>query len=541
MTTARVRSIASLPSAGALDGTEILPVVKNGASLGARAGDLAALSAGTYSGFVGVPIPRGNRDTSGDTASSPGLAYPLPGVIRDLFQVGPRDPFYALGRQRRWGIQNRVDRGDCLAGLQALLNDGEDIALGCGGFQLSDALVMKRQASTIFGLNRFGFEGGKYGSSLCASFGEPGVPSFNLGALGVVVPTAECEVARVSFQFYQRPNGAGSGPSGSLLFKDIIQYPWAINMRDASRCRLSDIRVERGWDGVKGVATSSEAGGAYIINGLELGCFHNPFWFDAPAKDFYFIDRVSTWVFGIVYRTDLTELAYANPAISILGTQDGGSFGRIVLWKNRLVLNSSSGLSVHGGLIDLDGGGATVEFNGGDWNIDNILSLSDDDRVSAVTINAGQVTIGNLDLKMIVDSPKPMLKVNGGVVQVANPIFKARPWPAGHPLAGQATQQPHALVSGGSLNLKGPRHVGVSNVVRSTPMIDQSGSGRLMVMAGMPEDRGTGSGAYIRTQTDERHVIANNQFVGWDKVETQSIVSGIHTPNGSINAIIKSN
>ena len=496
-------------------GTPLLPDALAARRLGARPTS-AELAAGA-SAQPGRAVPA-VEDVPGIAAFAPNAAgtgsLPRPRIARTIPRDKPLSPFWFIDPQREYDIRNRMDtalgRADCAPDLQNALSSGENIDLGDGRYCVTRTLALTRQGQVLRGNSRFAYRGGRFGASIAVSKGQAGVPDFDFAWPSVVQLTSESEVGDLCVEFYQPPNAAA--------LSDIIQYPPAFDISYGSRCRLFDVRVERGWTGIYGdtIAGGERSGGAWRIRGAELGCFNTPFVLNDLGGDFLFMDEVHCWNFGMTESAGLTGIYMANQPTAFLLNQDGGSYGRIVMWKANLVCNNTSQLPTHIGLLQLDNG-ARLQFAGGRWDVDNVLTQNDDLSIANVWISAGDVQIGNGDFAHNGDSANPMLLVTGGSCAVSNPVFRQYANPNG----GAYGSTPHAVVSAPangpvcSLTLMAPRHKGVAGVARTRPMIEQVGNGRLTVIGGRPDDAAGGSGLYIRTQTDDQHMVANNTFVGW--------------------------
>jgi len=443
---------------------------------------------------TGPLAPPSQANNGGSNATT----LPMPRLAKNIPRDQPLSPFWWIDPVREYGIRNRTDTADCFAALQSGLDAGEDIDLGPGKFCITDGLVMKRQAQVFKGRHHFTYPGSRFGASL-----DVDSRTYNVaGGKSPISPTYECSVSDFAIDFYQ--------PTITNV-SQLVQYPWAIDLRNASRAKVSRIRINRAWDGINGVVrTGQDVGGANTITDMEIGAFRYPFYFDAAGGDFLEIGRIRCWVFGMSDRADLinayyggTNIGATNPT-GVFGQQDGLAVETLTMWKTKLVYNNLGSI-LHGVIanLNMDGGGSSLDVRGGNLSVANAVSLSDSPTGSVIVSGStARCQIANLRLDAVGDfGIRALLEQSAGRLQIGN-------------LQTTTTGSTrHVLQTGGDLQICQWQPQGVQNVARSRAMLEKSG-GRLSLGDFRPEDIGTGSGNVIISTIDDFDTIQGH-LVGW--------------------------
>ncbi|MBP2495311.1 hypothetical protein ABID82_002357 [Methylobacterium sp. PvP062] len=464
--------------------------------------------------------PVEGMSVAASSANQAPAPLPMPRLLKGIPRDKPLSPFWWIDPAREWGIRNGVDVADTRPMLQSALDAGEDLDLGSGGrFWLSDKLTYKRQCQQILGSRPFSYEFQyRYGASLCVASGRAGYPSFNLGASSVVEQTHECSLSSVGISFWH-PGSAQLGRAPTR--DDLIRYPWAIDLTTSSRSRLTDVQVQRAWNGINGNSNATgKNGGAWNWRDLELGCFNEIYHIGCTGTDFVTIDNVRGWVFGIGGTEFETIYNTYSPFATIEGV-DGGAITRSTFWRSRLIYNNISNLGLHLGDMFFDGGangGPNIDFVGGQATLSS-LRINTDAQSIGMHVGGGKPTIGVLSITGVGQKTpaNPLILVDGaaGVLQAA--VTRMEAFNDNSHVPDNRCQTIFALCSAGEMNLGETRIGGISNVTRTQPVIWQKGSGgRLSVTNLRPDDAGTGSGTLLQIDADTQHNILGVQKTGWN-------------------------
>ncbi len=401
-----------------------------------------------------------------------------------------------IPRGLRSAIRAGTSTVDVTNYLRNALASGINVYLPRGRYRITDMLTLQ-QGQSLLGA-------GVMSSILFVDGG------FNLSASAIVS-------VGVSDSSGWDGVGIECDQTGVTTRSGLRQYPWALDIRVATRFKIGRFRVSKGWRGIRGDGNC----GGLDAGLLELGCFDKGLILDG-LLDFAHIGSLHIWCFS--FPGDAALLAVYRDGQTIgaeFGACDGLDIKSLNNFATRVIgnANGNDGAARQIGMVQLDGDRSSFEGAAGDWQI-GILSSTKTGAFTdpAVRFDGGVTTVGTARLWGAVSGS--YLKVNGGNVVVSGGTFE------------QLADYPAAEVTGGALML-GP--VGLrpqQNSVRTRPHIQQTGTGRLVVNGATALT--TGSGPLIGIAVDRPdHKISNVDFNNWGYSLPAGARLGQYGPNKS--------
>ncbi|UHC19529.1 hypothetical protein LRS73_28780 [Methylobacterium currus] len=384
----------------------------------------------------------------------------------------------------RAGVRDRTGTTDLAPYLRAAFATGRTVRIPAGRYPVCDGLTLASGQRAV-------------GEGVTASVLWVG-PCFNLAAPAVVAVAAGDSSGWDGI-------GIAFDQSAATSRATLRRYPWALDIRAATRVKIGSLRLSGAYDGIR---CDGNCGGL-AAELLEIGAFNRGLLLDGP-QDFTHIGVLHAWPFDFAASPALMAIYRDGATVAAeFGRVDGldirslDTFGAAVV-GNR---NGNSGAARQIGMMQLDGDGATFSNAAGDWQIGLLSSTkSGHPTVPTIASAGGTVLIGSARLWGATRAP--YLIVTGGSLAVSGGAFE------------QAADQPAAEVAGGTLVVTGTMLkplVGSAGPARSRPFLVQRGEGTLIATnnaALLPASGG--GGPLVGIGTDHaRNTVTGNVMAGW--------------------------
>lgn len=329
-------------------------------------------------------------------------------------------------------------------------------------------------------------------------------PTFNMAALGALVCTGGepgPDFRDLTIEFQQ--------PDTSVR-DDLIAYPPAIYAQATPRFRARRLRISGAMVGIDATGNS----GGCKIDDLEMGAYDTGIRIDG-ALDSVRLSHIHDWVFGctpsqIGVRFDGVYKALELGRCDDVHIDDCMFIAALVrLWGG----SAPGGYGPFGQLTGCDfdhGGGLVVEA--GDMAGAALRFTVGMSARSAIVQSGGEIELGACKFHADVNADHPLIVLSGGNLGLSG--------------GGMAGDVGHVVATGGTLRAVGVRHHRTPNVAHATPILDFSGSARARIVAGVVNQLGSGSGAYLRDTG------GNVTVAGWDAPGWSIDLPATATPAG---------
>lgn len=483
MTTARVRPISALPSAGVLDGTEIIPAVRAGASVGMTSASLAQKAADLVSGIVVGNLDARFNTKVDKTDASSARVFSVPGAVsrslaaRAAFELSALDNMPDSLVSQVTSITDTSANNAYLGGVPSTLMPDTTSYLRDllsrtttkippGTYRITDTLEIPAGRALI-----------GHGPS-CVQIlvgykivGGVKVPDFNPAATSAIKLNRGSQLKGLRINFAQPDVTSRSG---------LVSYKRAVDIDSASSSVLEDLIIGGAAEGIIGVGNS----GSISLRNIQIGSFNRAFAFDGPLN-YVLGSHLQAWPHGFPTEQllkvvlDGLNVALEMGQVEALSFTDFHSSGSSVISRVSAV---DAGKTLFGniGILSLDGSGATLKFSAGQLGVGTLYSSKDGnqnfttlEKTRTLEMSGGELTIANWSgfangtkdgtaFATDVIQTGGILTVNGGVSRQATGgamLFEC---------------------SGGTMNLglSIGGNPGVS-FTRSAPFVKQSGTGQV--------------------------------------------------------------
>lgn len=388
---------------------------------------------------------------------------------------------------------------DDTAAWTAALATGRDIYFPAGTSKITGKLSFSAtEGQRITGT-------GRYKSQFSISYA-----TFNMAATAVVQMNAA----------YQGVSGLGfvlAQPSTAVR-ANVKQYPNVIDFNGHSRPELSCLLIQGGWLGIGG---QGNCGGA-VIDDIQCGTIGQGLVLDG-ALDSMRISKFHHWPFGFAGDAPLMTVWQDNANICMdIGKVDDFHITDCLTYSGRLrFLDHGSG-APSGTItnLSLDTKYSTLEMSAGKINIANINAASAVTDHAMILFSGGELKISGLAMENGGEH-LPMINVSGGTFIATNIMVSSY---------GGASSV--AYQTGGKMTLSNGV-IETAATTRSAAIINVA-AGRAIITGMKASDAGAATGNFISVTTDDYHVIANNQTLGYSLSFPTDKVAGIYEPNGSV-------
>ncbi|MGA4551031.1 hypothetical protein [Methylorubrum aminovorans] len=293
----------------------------------------------------------------------------------------------------------------------------------------------------------------------------------------------------IRFMQPERPDGRDA----------IIKYPPAVDFSVATRFKIGTLRVSGAWNGLRAVGNA----GGFSADLLEIGAYRQGIILDG-LLEFAHVNSLHCWPFGLHTDTqreiyyDKTTICAEFGAIDGLDIKSLNAFASSV-YSNR---NGNSGAARQIGMMQLDGDGARLKNDGGDFQFGMISSTKgvSPDPIPVLWNTSGTITIGSLRLwgastKSYVINTAGTLVVNGGSFE-------------------HIGDSPALQVTGGTAIVTGVRLSPLQGSTRTQPYLLANKGGCLIAKANTVTT--AGSGDLVSLESDDAcHTVTENDFGTW--------------------------
>jgi Pectate lyase superfamily protein len=335
---------------------------------------------------------------------------------------------------------------------------------------------------------------------------------FNMAATSIIqLGDVFQGVKNVGFLLFQ--------PSATLR-SSVRQYPWVIDLNGHARAEIESIRIEGGWQGIRG---SGNVGGA-VIDDVQIGCLLRGMLIDG-ALDSVRINRYHYWPFGIAGTAGLFEIYTDGDNVALdFGRCDDLNISSILCFQALMRFadygsGSSFGVASN---ITMDGGYAQVDFLAGEMVINGLYSSSALANDYMIFCTGGELKIAGLAMECGVPmTTYAMVRVAGADTRfMASDIMVI----SGGGLPVFEVTAGSMQISNGYIFAVGTRTRGIISVA----------GGRAVVTGMRANDKGNSVGSFVSVTTDDHHVIIGNAFTGWSYDLPAAPSTGLYAPNVGI-------
>lgn len=311
----------------------------------------------------------------------------------------------------------------------------------------------------------------------------------------------------------------------------LRQYPPAVYMVNETRCRLTGLRFQAAWDGI--LATGN-CGGA-IFDDIECGSFNVGIRLGG-SLDTVELRNCRIWPYEFAADTALLNIFSDGNNVGFrIGRVDDLKMVNCTPFRTRMIFEASDGFKPFGTVtgLALDGSQSSIDFQDGEITFSSLYATTNDPNDTFITQTGGVMAISDFSFKVSSGSNAPLVWVNNVaavcLIQNGNAVLGPNPAVEGF------------RVSAGKLTVSSV-NFGVDPAgVRTGPCIRQIG-GQLIAFGNSVNGNTTGSGPFIRVQTDGNHVIVGNDSNGWGFELPAGQSAGLYGPNhNGSRAMISSN
>lgn len=390
---------------------------------------------------------------------------------------------------------------DVSSHLNAALAKGKDVLLPPGDFYVADmitipAKVCLRGAGTTNTRIRVG-------------------SNFNMAAPAVISfasSDASC-LKDVEIFFNQNVNGGRAG---------LIQYPWALDIRNATRLRLDNVRISAAWNGINGEGNA----GGMSAGLLEIGAFNVGIRIEG-FLDFAHFDTIHCWPFGA--STGNARIIYGDgeTTCSSIGRAEGLDIKALGTFLAKLDFPPYAQPSVVArqiGWIQLDGDGARIVYTGGELDVAMVSSTKLSSNLNpSIDMGGGILRIGQA--RILGSAPISEIRQTDGRLSILGGVI------TNYSPNGQA-----ASVSGGEFHLASTLlGIGDYGGSRTLPYISVTGTGKAKLTGNFALPRpAANTGTLVSIANDIRgHFVSGNEFADWGYSVPSTLTSGVYGPNGA--------
>lgn len=388
---------------------------------------------------------------------------------------------------------------DDTAAWNAALATGQDLYFPAGTSKITGKLSFSAtEGQKIVG-------SGRYTSRFSVSHA-----SFNMAATGVLEMNAAHQgLSHIGIVFVQ--------PSTAVR-ANVKAYPKAINLNGYSRAVLHCLLIEAGYIGIYG---QGNCGGA-LIDDIQCGCIHQGLYLD-NALDSVRISRFHHWPFGYAADAPLMTVWQDNNNIGLdIGRVDDIHITDLLVFSSRVrFLDYGNGApSGHVNNLALDTKYSTIEMTAGKIAMTNVNAGTSVTDHAIILVYGGELKISGLAMECGTDH-LPMINVVDGTFIASNIM-----------VTSYGANSSVAYQTGGRMFLDNG-YIAMAATTRTVPVINVA-AGRAMVTNMKASDAGAATGNFISVTTDDYHVIANNQTLGYSLSFPTDKVLGIYEPNGTV-------
>lgn len=498
------------------DGFGDLPTVKDFGAVGdGTTDDTAAFTAAIAASPTGVAVPAGSYKITGTVTGafySFGTVTIVTGKVASIQNITGN-----ITSVKDFGAVGDGVTDDTVA-IQAAINTGKNVYVQNGNYKVTNALTITTTSQRIYGDSREN-----------ANFVVD--TTFNMSALGVIVfASGESGpvLNSIGIKFIQ-PDTA--------IRANLIQYPAAIYAVAQPRFVITQVRISGAWNGIN---MTGNSGGAFI-DFLEMSAFNIGIDIDG-AYDTVRVNNFQFWPFGLT-STQTNSIFFVAPTKAFsVGAVDGLLISEFLNISN-LAIDMFAGATGSGAVQISDSG--FDSFNGitissGTISISNSYMTFVTPATASVQgiVMSGDSIVSLSNVHLVGGTTNPVITVNNtdnAVLQISNCYFRCEGAKAVY-LSGGAANYPSVnisdnyfsgttaafqlldttgLTSGYAIATVNNNRVLIAADINYGNIIDIGTYCNARATLNQTNDKGSGTGVFIRVDTDGRHYITGNIAVGW--------------------------
>ncbi len=401
---------------------------------------------------------------------------------------------------------------DDTTALRRALESGRNVFIETGNYYVTNTLRIEKPFQRVIGDGR-----GK--TSIIVK------TDFNMSAAGVFkIEKSFVTIQDLAIKFDQNGVSTRAG---------LRQYPPAVFMVDQTRVRLTNLRFESAYDGVR---ATGNTGGA-LFNDIECGCLGTGFRFGG-ALDSVEMRNCRVWPYEFAGNSALLDIySDGNTVAFRIGQVDDLKMTNITPFRTKIIfegtLNEDNILEVPFGTIQglaLDGSNAGIIMNAGEITISSLYATTNIANDTFLTVNGGFIALSDFNFEVGALANVPMVHVTDAsatcMAQNGRVVFAGSPNAEGF------------RVSEGKLSVSSVRCALKASTTRTSPVIRQIG-GQLCAYGNITNGPGAGaSGTFIKVATNGDHVIMGNHSSGWDIELPGARSNGIYAFNHNGSGIV---
>lgn len=301
---------------------------------------------------------------------------------------------------------------------------------------------------------------------------------------------------------------------------NVKKYPPIIDLNGHSRAELSELLIEGAWVGIR---AQGNCGGA-LLDDIQLGAFFQGIVIDG-ALDSIRLNRYHFWPFGIVADTALFNIYSDGGTTSIdVGRCDDLVINSMISFRGRMIFHDTGTGAPFGTITNLalDSDYGRIEFAAGKFNINSLNGSTGTPNDFLITQTGGELKISGMALECGVNLTEPaMVNVSG-----ASTVFVCGDFHVN--AIGGGTRA--FRVASGQMMLSNGYIQAATFTNRAFALVEVAG-GRVSAIGLRANDKGGGSGDFIKVLNDDFHVCMGNSAPGWTYSFPATQTSGIYGPN----------
>lgn len=392
------------------------------------------------------------------------------------------------------------------AAWQSALNTGKNVYFPEGTSIITNKIVISPsvQGTVLRGAGRN------------KSFFKISYTSFNMGADAVLQMGSHYQrVQGITMTFDQ--------PSTSVR-ANLKQYPVAIDINGMIRSELSHIRVESAYVGIR---AQGNCGGA-VWDDIQMSALFQGIVIDG-ALDTVRINRFHFWPFGFTADTNGLMLILRDALTTCIdvGRCDDLVINSMLSFQARLIFTEhTAGQWGYGTIsnLTLDTGFARIEVSAGKYVFSGVSYSTRETGDFFISQTGGELQIdGFFGGTPNPSTPYPLINISGATTRFIGTNFQLLQIHQVTPTILRVSGNAQATLCHGYFKTS-------PNTNITSPLIDIA-SGRATIMGVRVEDKGTGTGTFVRIASDDFHVCMGNSAPGWSYSFPGTQASGIYGPN----------
>ncbi|MEM9221487.1 MAG: DUF2793 domain-containing protein [Pseudomonadota bacterium] len=388
---------------------------------------------------------------------------------------------------------------DDTAALRRAFNSGRNVFIESGTYYITGALATAVTNQRIIGDGR-----GKTQIKVDTNF--------PLNASGVIrVINHYTTIQDIEIDFDQ----SSASSRGTL-----VRYPPAVNVENKFRVRLTALRFRQAYDGIKAVGN---CGGA-IFEDIECGSFNEGIWLDG-SRDTVELRNCRVWPYEFAGVPSLINIFTDGNTIGFrIGEVDDLKMTNCTPFQSRLIFEASNGKRPFGTIngLALDGSRSSIEMYDGEITISSLYATTNEPNDTIIRQTGGILALSDFNFEVGATANVPVVLVDGtsAVCLMQN----------GRMVLGSSTAADGCRLARGKLTVSSVRFVVEPTTQRTGTFIRQI-AGDLVAYGNAANGNTSGTGAFLRVQSDSQHMIFGNDSNGWGMIFPANRTKGTYGPN----------